>query len=1411
MKKLDKSVLTKKILCSILAAGAIGFAYSGAAYAAEGDSAASQSTDNRTTITNDNILTENDGSTKLITGGDNGGIIIKTDGSVGALLQEAIKNQDKLNPNNPTQMLSTIKHLLAQESYTDGKKFIVTGAVGGHAQIDSNTNSLLTSSLGETIDGKIGGVLGKLASKNTAGTDNLEISSDLNNQVGGLKTGDTKSQPVIIGFSGGDLSINTGVSGTLVVDALPEKVTTTINRTGNIYNNIDSGNILGGFGGSTAIALGNITASVTDKTSTLAKLVLQNTNLSFDGNTSVTLDGSISTAINDSANAAAFANGGGAIAVGGSSTSTVTGNSSLTVDSEVSGDGLEGISTGITGGGAAVSTLGGNAESTVKGSTTVTINDGLTALAAGGGVAASIDAAGLSGKGNDNGISDFGIDIQNKGFLDFGIALTTDPNKFDLGVYIGQDEDGKRVSDGGTATAVTGDTTVNLLGTTTAAGVVGGGIAEAYHSYTQRWNTSSGADIIGKSTAKSTTGKTNVNIELDSSNLTQDNKNKLISGLKDAIGSLNKTDANSIITALKDSVSKLSGNGAAAAIIGGGIASALDDSTATTAPSDDNRTTASVSNEGANVNLISGYDVGVFGGGVAQATNYAQASSTTTEDINVNVYDGTEAIGVFGNGGAYFTGTSNGGTRNLDGSATVTAEKNTNINVFGGKVDGLFGGGLAVDDSQSNVNNATVDTKGTSTINVAGGEVNKLNYGALNGFFGTGAADEAADNANYLAAVSKAAADTAIAAGGVAVGGGANANVNKSVVNIADGTVNGDIIGGGIAVYGYESNANKGATVGESTINLAGGKVDGSIYAGGLTSTRGEAKNYGAAKSTVDKAVVNLAGAEVTGEISGRGLANNGTTFSINEDSIGKDGSTLNITGYNTLSPLTGEYANTKSGNKSKINNFDAINVDANSVTVLKDLTAGSNTALIDANGKTINVAPGASLDISEFESGTDAANPNKYFIVNNYDKDKSTLWNKDKFVYDRTQYFADTETVKDTENEEGEDYSITYKTIDQLTDDEKDEAAESFMSRLGNDRLRNAFYQYYSNQAGVKGANPGFDELLSDLSQVGNQAAAGAALGSSAMVGESSGATNTSTTFAGDMADTAALRLSFTQDRVTGDNKIDEDGNIWAKYLHNKYKGEGLAGSFGDMHFDASYDGIMVGSDFAKKGKVQSGIAFAYADGDSSGIGSEDDFDLWGLTFYGNVKNDDTNIIADIGYSRGDHETSAYVLDKKMTADRDISVFSLGVRAEKLITKGSLQIVPYTGLRYLNVDPSSYTAYYNGKKAFDIDPDRQNIFTLPVGVSLRNEHVTKNGWTITPQFDLSYVWAFGDTDNDMTVNMAGAADKLSYTVMDSGSWLTSLALEAGKGDWTYGLGYSWQKGNDARSDKWFVNAEYKF
>ena len=280
-----------------------------------------------------------------------------------------------------------------------------------------------------------------------------------------------------------------------------------------------------------------------------------------------------------------------------------------------------------------------------------------------------------------------------------------------------------------------------------------------------------------------------------------------------------------------------------------------------------------------------------------------------------------------------------------------------------------------------------------------------------------------------------------------------------------------------------------------------------------------------------------------------------------------------------------------------------------------------------------------------------------------------------------------------------------------------------------------------------------------------------------------------------------------------------EKDGSaVWAQYVHGKDKVDGMALADGvTTSYESQFNGVVLGVDFKEVGKYQSGIAFNYGEGDSHTKNialSRSDYDFWGIGYYGAVKNADSSVIFDINYAKTDSEVKQQFRGGvELEAEPETTTISAGVKVEKLIDRGAMQFVPYAGLRFMSVDTDEYSANYLGKEAFNYSADRQNIWLLPVGVSFRQENVYDSGWVVTPKVDLSYIWAFGDTENEMTVRTPDVAEaaRLGYTVMNDGSFLGSIGLEAEKGDWTFGVAYSYQKSSDSRSDRWYVDAKYSF
>lgn len=457
----------------------------------------------------------------------------------------------------------------------------------------------------------------------------------------------------------------------------------------------------------------------------------------------------------------------------------------------------------------------------------------------------------------------------------------------------------------------------------------------------------------------------------------------------------------------------------------------------------------------------------------------------------------------------------------------------------------------------------------------------------------------------------------------------------------------------------------------------------------------------------------------------------------------------------------------------------------ANQSLLMVDSSLLSNKGALQATDGTLTVDNGAKLYIANAEADKN------YIVVNGFDNDSAVNgWGADGLLLNKL--------VKvDAENTNFDSGTYTVAT-------KKVSASEALPSVALPNILDAMKSDTDSAFAGVKYLSNAISDLNSD-------AQATAAVNGFAQGAENSGAAHSGTMAAFTIGDTIQSRMSLANAAAApqgGKGKgadADDNGSIWAQYIHNKDKVDNLGG----ISYDGQYNGVIIGGDFVPTGKYHSGVAFSYGSGSSTGSVSKNDFDFWGLSYYGSIKNDDTNVIFDAGYSKTSNDIKGAV-----AIDSDTKVLTLGVKGEKLINNGhGTSYVPYAGLRYLNVDGGSYNGTIGGKVAAHYSNDKANIWMLPIGIGVHHETVTADGWKVRPMADIAYVWTFGDNNSAMDVTVPGvnAMDRLGYDIMDSGFFVGKLGLEAEKGDWTYGLGYAYQKGSHAQNNKFMVNVTYSF
>lgn len=813
------------------------------------------------TITNDSFGSDYS-STKFVSGNTQDGesLVIQTNGDARALLQainQAIKAKDwdAIRGALGTANGATLVGLAGGQNYVDQT---TVDSLNNFYLLSKELPSLVPESVGKilekwntlVVEGNIKPLVG-----NATGT--------LHNAIGG-----NGSNPLLIATTAGDRLINASL--TYGKGAPGGNLKQEFVRTGDIITETQSGNLISFVGGSSSINVSGITG----KASILGFILEVPTTAA---ETHVTVDGSTSISLGGTTSSAGLIGGSAAIALGGISSATVTGGSTITIATDTNYEGYEGVSAGVIGGGLSAAVMGGESTTAVNGTTTIDIQKGLVVGAVGGGAAVSGEISPI-------------VDSVLNGALD---------------KYKNNLEFGENLEQGGSATAISGDIAIKVGSESSAFGLVGGGLAAAQSMY----------DSTKGSSSTVTAGKVTIAIGDENAdpvfkgetpeeiaNAKSEFFGKLHGVLDDLQSYLEDSESVGEFDLVKDAVEALNKPGVTVGTLGGGMALAYQ---ANNGASDFQTTsTADSSVSEVEINVLSGYNVGIFGSGLAAASAASVGEDTlnavaTVGSSTIALYGG-ETIGVMGGGIAYFTGTGEPNTGIGAQAKTDTVnivvtrdpeaeEGSTEV----ASVDGIVGGGLAIDDTNPlGEDGNPVATKnaysevGTVNIVADAGTINNLSFSAFAGEGNDYPNDANATNPDFRDHVDAMAyamekQSAAIVGGGLASGIRAeNAETGGAHVGEVNITLGGEvkvgdsgkanIFGGGIAVNGAHSSVKKvNITVAEQA------EINGDIYAGGIAQDggyQGDPEYYEKSLSTVENATIRILGGTVNGNIYAGGV-----------------------------------------------------------------------------------------------------------------------------------------------------------------------------------------------------------------------------------------------------------------------------------------------------------------------------------------------------------------------------------------------------------------------------------------------------------------------------------------------------------------------------------------------------------
>lgn len=1299
--------------------------------------------------------------------------------------------------------------LKALGQVNDSKKTgIVFGYAGGGNVMDTTTHALAQSAIGE---GKPGWLKGLNQFSKNVDDELAKLNFNLSTHtIVGDVNGD--SSPVVLGMVGSDRFINVSLNAP---DDLSRDYT--ITRHGNSMIELQSGNVIGAIGGSSAINVGEGFKLLGGLVQTGAK----NTETIVDGNSTINVQGT-------GCVAGAFA-GGSAIAVfDGTANSTVTGNSYFTLNNSKGNEAHGSINTlaaGIAGGGLAIGMASGDAVSKVEGSTVIDLQNGLAAGVMGGGIAATYQnnhpaSSAVSTAKADNvtillGGNEAKPDQTFDGAWKSGLISAIK----NLGASGGKAKVDKVVEFAAAIDDYDGATI----------GVLGGGIALGYDS--MRGNN-------GEHSPKADASVKNVGIQVNSGY----NVALVAGGF--AVGSGHSLTGKDVLASAnvdEDVLVNIAG-GETIGLMGGGVAVWSGSKEAHKGLG----VQANVDN--VTFNVAGGSVDGLFGGGLAVDDSNpevggvyedARNAEANVGNVNINVAGGKVGrlhVEVFNEVENYPSGE---GKDTPDMKLYLKAGLKA---IQDGKA-AIVGGGMAA-------GNSIAIAEDGSAKDAAGARVEVANINISDGVIGE----------------EKAGMQGNIYGGGIASTGGTTW-VGTSNITVAGGTINGDIYGGGLSIggnygVGHECYNDALSAVDTANVTLGAGSLKGNVYLGGRVLEDG-ANTKGVAKATVGAGTLTI-------YKDFKFLADDAVI-----DGSGAESATLNfVNGYDFSKAEASEVALLDLPAGIVIKGFDKL--DSGDLVTGANYDMGDKTSVeVTGNyefGKILNATATQTMTVKE---GGALAVQSAQALANNFVVEEGVLAlgttaktadareGLGRYNEKAGLYLSGTVNLTNASINVGETKAKNGVNIGSngtlIVDASVDDGQEGNLStdvtgKITGEKGSTIHYVYVADKGVVEVEHEGFttvtvDNLLYKVVKVENEdnqytfkIATGSELAGTGLehfdgAALDGMADNEVIGSLLDQANTAITSGSQREARLNGALNLAAAGGVqtagieaatmgidqatkraaltnvfkdgWTGFAEVTGTSLKMGGDSGALETKTELGGITVGGEYTM-GDMTFGVMGNFGTGDVEGEGDNDgvknDVDYYGVQGYAAKRMGQFNLVGQMGLMTTKNDVTSADGD---SADIDATIFTIGARGEMAfqISK-SCQAVPYVGLNYLRVA----TDGYNTAKGLSVDDMDQNLVSMPIGVAFSGNMDLASGWTLRPTVDVAYVHTFGDTDVEATTKFGAAAINTNLDVWSENVGRVGFGLEARKDALSFGGQIGGAFGdNDHREFYGQLNMKYLF
>ena len=330
---------------------------------------------------------------------------------------------------------------------------------------------------------------------------------------------------------------------------------------------------------------------------------------------------------------------------------------------------------------------------------------------------------------------------------------------------------------------------------------------------------------------------------------------------------------------------------------------------------------------------------------------------------------------------------------------------------------------------------------------------------------------------------------------------------------------------------------------------------------------------------------------------------------------------------------------------------------------------------------------------------------------------------------------------------------------------------------------------------------------FVSQMATDGNGVAADAAAHAATYAGAQQAAVASVTTMADAMfGRVGAVGVEAASISATGSQT---KGGVWLTPMYKSVDADGFNAEGASYGADVDLAGVAFGTDTVK-GNMRFGAVFNIGSGDADGKGNgnglKDEFDYYGFGLYSAMGFGNLALIGDASMTVISHEVEGLGLK----GEADTTAVTMGLTGQYTVSTPAVDVTPHLGARFIRLNTDSYDLVGEKGVVANTEFDVQNVFSIPVGVTLSKAFVT-GGWSLAPSADLTIAFNTGDTEAKSNTRFTGINKNigLNTEVLDEVTYGLTVGLGAQYGAFgtSFGINYT----GSENTDSFGVNAQARY